>query len=62
MIERMCKHLKVSNSAYYRRFIDPVGQRERANLALDETIKEADFQFRGKNGSLWMLELVYKNN
>jgi hypothetical protein len=47
----MCKVLRVSRSAYYRRLVDPVGKRKRKYMELDETIKKAYFAAKGRNGS-----------
>lgn len=47
----MCKVLKVPRSSYYRWHKDPDGQRKRKYMELDEKIRDAYFEAKGRNGS-----------
>jgi transposase InsO family protein len=47
----MCNVLKVSRGSYYRWLKVPVGKRKQVYLKLDQKIKTAYFQAKGRNGS-----------
>ena len=50
-IEVMCTVLKVSRGSYYRWLKEPVGKRKQVYMELDQKIKKAYFQAKGRNGS-----------